>query len=139
MKQLLLGIILMVASSVTFAATEIWMMHNPACKYCTAFLDDHNIEVATTPELAAYDALHPKHIVDNIPLVILDLTGGRQNAPTQILKAIDGRKLPHFSGTPHFYRWDTETESVTSEWTGWHSSMSDDFRNWVLTGDKPTR
>lgn len=137
MKNLLLGIILMVASAASFASTEIWMMHNPACVYCKAFLDDHNIDVST--ESAAYDALHPKHIVGNIPLIVLDLTGGPENAAPQILDAIRANKLPRIPGTPHFYRWDTETESVTSQWTGWHSSMKEDFNNWVLTGDKPTR
>lgn len=126
----------MVSSTVTFAATEIWMMHNPTCVYCKAFLDDHNIEHGPDhmPQ-AEFLMYEPETIV----LRILDLTGGRENAGPRMLKAIDARKLPGFRGTPHFYRWDTETESVTSQWTGWHSSMKEDFNNWVLTGDKPTR
>lgn len=131
MKQLLLGIILMVASSVTFAATEIWMMHNPACQFCNGFLEDHGI---TSSDQFTWDSKD-----SSATLVILDLTGGPENAPPQILKAIDARVLPQFRGTPHFYRWDTATFSVTGQWTGWHPTYVDDFRTWVLTGDDPRR
>jgi len=131
MKQLLLGIILMVASTATFAATEIWMMHNPTCQFCNAFLEDHEITSSEQLIFQSQDSM------DAATLVILDLTGGPENAPSQILQAINARKLPQFRGTPHFYRWDTETESVTGQWTGWHSSYYDAFRTWVLTGDDP--
>ncbi len=123
----------MVASATTFAATEIWMMHNPTCQFCNAFLEDHGITSSEQLTFQSQDSM------DAATLVILDLTGGRANAPPQILKAIDADTLPKFRGTPHFYRWDTETESVTSEWTGWNSAYKDAFRTWVLTGDDPRR
>jgi hypothetical protein len=136
MKQLLIGALLMVASTVTFAATEIWMMHNPACQFCTAFLDDHNIEHGPNHMPEAEFLMHEP---ETVILRIHNLAGTRENTAPQIRKAINARKLPRFRGTPHFYRWDTETESVTGQWTGWHSSYADAFRTWVLTGDDPRR
>ena len=122
----ILGVMLLASSTFALAATEIWMVHNPTCSFCNLFLDDHNIQrssVSKTEDLG-----------DGISLEIL--TPG--DLKPKVLKALQEQKLPNFPGTPHFYRWDTETESVTGQWTGWRSGMNEQFLKWTVDGTHPT-
>ncbi len=134
MKQLILGLALLIATATTFAATEIWMMHDPDCVFCNAFMMDHDMSDVV-------DGEHTIFLGETSPwtratIVVINLYDS-QNTPDRVIAAINERKLKPFHATPAFYLWDTETKSVIKQRIGWHKSMKEDFRNWVLTGDDP--
>ena len=132
MRKIIAALVLMLASMSSFAATEIWMMHSPTCGFCQQFLKDHNLEGINSGEfILMYRNGYGRENAE-IRLVIVNLT--YVNFPERVRKAALGdpewRGIPY---TPYFYRWDTETETITGHWgRGWNKRMKADFREWVL-------
>jgi len=142
MKRIIAALVLLFASMSAFAATEIWMMHSPTCSFCRNFLQDHNLEGINSGEPVL---IHRDVIVSytdgyivrkdiEVTLVIVNLT--HESAPAKVMKASlndpEWRGIPY---TPYFYRWDTETETITGHWgRGWKTEMEADFHKWILTG-----
>jgi hypothetical protein len=125
MKRIIAALVLMLASMSAFAATEIWMMHDPSCPFCKQFLNDHGIENGPNhvPESEFLT-----HEPDTIVLKIFNLN---EHLPVKVRNAlaVAGLSVPY---TPFFLRWDTETRTITGVWRrGWNTRMMDDFHEWI--------
>jgi hypothetical protein len=125
MKKIIAALVLILASMSSFAATEIWMMHDPSCPFCREFLNDHGIENGPNHVPQSEFLTHEPNTI------VLEIFNLQEDLPTEVKDALEANQLS-IPYTPFFIRWDTETKTITGVWRrGWNIRMMDDFHHWI--------